>query len=175
MDPDVHRDVRLVIIGGCRNGDDWALLERLKAVAHSPDGLPSICSSGSGTKSSNCEDDRSRGTGRSGAAEECVNNIEFIANAPFAVMLEHMSQASIGLHTMWNEHFGISVVEMMAAGLLVIAHDSGGPQMDIVTPALVLKSGEDREAIYRSVLRGEADGSVDRAGELVAYACVHVS
>ncbi len=25
--------------------------------------------------------------------------------------------ADIGLHTMWNEHFGISVVEMMAGGL----------------------------------------------------------
>jgi hypothetical protein len=35
---------------------------------------------------------------------------------------------------MWNEHFGISVVEMMAAGLVVVAHNSGGPSMDIVTP-----------------------------------------
>lgn len=26
---------------------------------------------------------------------------------------------------MWNEHFGIGVVEMMAAGLAVVAHDSG--------------------------------------------------
>lgn len=33
---------------------------------------------------------------------------------------------------MWNEHFGISIVEMMAAGLLVIAHNSGGPAMDII-------------------------------------------
>jgi alpha-1,2-mannosyltransferase len=34
---------------------------------------------------------------------------------------------------MWNEHFGIGIVEMMAAGLVVMAHDSGGPQTDIVT------------------------------------------
>jgi alpha-1,2-mannosyltransferase len=33
---------------------------------------------------------------------------------------------------MWNEHFGISIVEMLAAGLLVIAHNSGGPALDIV-------------------------------------------
>ena len=33
---------------------------------------------------------------------------------------------------MWNEHFGISIVEMMAAGLVVVAHNSGGPRMDIV-------------------------------------------
>lgn len=33
---------------------------------------------------------------------------------------------------MWNEHFGISVVELMAAGLVVIAHNSGGPKLDII-------------------------------------------
>jgi len=42
---------------------------------------------------------------------------------------------------MWNEHFGISVVEMMAAGLVVVAHDSGGPSMDIVTPFNDQKTG----------------------------------
>ena len=47
-----------------------------------------------------------------------------------------MARGHIGLHTMWCEHFGISVVEMMAAGLVMIAHDSGGPRMDIVNPAL---------------------------------------
>jgi len=34
---------------------------------------------------------------------------------------------------MWNEHFGISIVEMMAAGLVVVAHKSGGPLMDIIS------------------------------------------
>lgn len=42
---------------------------------------------------------------------------------------------------MWNEHFGISVVEMMAAGLLVIAHNSGGPAMDIVQTFSGLETG----------------------------------
>jgi alpha-1,2-mannosyltransferase len=37
---------------------------------------------------------------------------------------------------MWNEHFGIGIVEMMAAGLVVIAHNSGGPKSDIVVPYL---------------------------------------
>jgi alpha-1,2-mannosyltransferase len=35
---------------------------------------------------------------------------------------------------MWNEHFGIGIVEMMAAGLIVIAHNSGGPKNDLVVP-----------------------------------------
>uniref|UniRef100_A0A8R1EWU3 Glycos_transf_1 domain-containing protein n=1 Tax=Caenorhabditis japonica TaxID=281687 RepID=A0A8R1EWU3_CAEJA len=33
---------------------------------------------------------------------------------------------------MHNEHFGISVVEAMAASTIILSNDSGGPQMDIV-------------------------------------------
>jgi alpha-1,2-mannosyltransferase len=33
---------------------------------------------------------------------------------------------------MWNEHFGIGVVEYQAAGLISVVHDSGGPRADIV-------------------------------------------
>lgn len=33
---------------------------------------------------------------------------------------------------MRNEHFGIGIVELMAGGAIVVAHDSGGPQMDII-------------------------------------------
>lgn len=33
---------------------------------------------------------------------------------------------------MWNEHFGIGVVELLAAGVLTVAHDSGGPRSDIL-------------------------------------------
>ena len=60
--------------------------------------------------------------------------VKFVQNAPFVTLQAWLAAASVGLHTMWNEHFGISVVEMMAAGLVVVAHDSGGPKSDIVTP-----------------------------------------
>lgn len=30
------------------------------------------------------------------------------------------------------EHFGIAIVEMMSAGLITIAHNSAGPQMDTI-------------------------------------------
>lgn len=33
---------------------------------------------------------------------------------------------------MKEEHFGIGVVELVAAGLIVVAHNSGGPKMDII-------------------------------------------
>ncbi|MGB1595988.1 MAG: glycosyltransferase, partial [Promethearchaeia archaeon] len=38
------------------------------------------------------------------------------------------------LHTMVNEHFGINIVEFMAAGVVPVAHNSGGPREDIVVP-----------------------------------------
>lgn len=62
-----------------------------------------------------------------------AENIEFVVNATFTTLQEYFQRSSIGLHTMWNEHFGISVVEMMASGLIVVAHKSGGPALDIVT------------------------------------------
>lgn len=61
--------------------------------------------------------------------------IDIVVNAPYSEVQRYLSESSLGLHTMWNEHFGISVVEMMAAGLLVIAHKSGGPLADIIVPS----------------------------------------
>ena len=36
------------------------------------------------------------------------------------------------MHTMRDEHFGIAIVEMMASGIIVIAHNSAGPRKDIL-------------------------------------------
>ncbi|XP_077154246.1 GDP-Man:Man(3)GlcNAc(2)-PP-Dol alpha-1,2-mannosyltransferase [Ranitomeya variabilis] len=60
--------------------------------------------------------------------------VEFKVNIPFEELKKHLSEATIGLHTMWNEHFGIGVVECMAAGTIILAHNSGGPKLDIVIP-----------------------------------------
>jgi alpha-1,2-mannosyltransferase len=58
--------------------------------------------------------------------------VEFVVNQPFSKIEECMQQSWIGFHTMEAEHFGISVVEMLAAGLLVVAHNSAGPRFDII-------------------------------------------
>ncbi len=47
-------------------------------------------------------------------------------NAPYSELLGLLGEAVAGLHTMRDEHFGISVVEYMAAGAIPIAHNSGG-------------------------------------------------
>ncbi|XP_066602535.1 GDP-Man:Man(3)GlcNAc(2)-PP-Dol alpha-1,2-mannosyltransferase-like isoform X1 [Prorops nasuta] len=59
-------------------------------------------------------------------------NVEFKINLPYSELISEMQQGMIGIHAMWNEHFGISVVESMAAGLIMVAHDSGGPKADII-------------------------------------------
>ncbi|XP_066092117.1 GDP-Man:Man(3)GlcNAc(2)-PP-Dol alpha-1,2-mannosyltransferase isoform X2 [Saccopteryx bilineata] len=61
-------------------------------------------------------------------------NVEFKINIPFNELKHYLSEGTIGLHTMWNEHFGIGVVECMAAGTIILAHNSGGPKLDIVVP-----------------------------------------
>eukprot|EP01031_Cornospumella_fuschlensis_P024635 gene24635-29768_t len=53
-------------------------------------------------------------------------------NPSYAEVKRYLSVATAGIHTMVQEHFGISVVEMMAAGLVTLAHDSAGPRMDII-------------------------------------------
>ena len=59
-------------------------------------------------------------------------HVKFVINQPYSVIIDYLHKSSVGLHTMWNEHFGIGIVEMMAAGLVTIAHNSGGPKMDII-------------------------------------------
>lgn len=63
-----------------------------------------------------------------------ADRVEFKLNVPFEELKREMEEATIGLHTMWNEHFGIGVVECMAAGKIILAHKSGGPKLDIVVP-----------------------------------------
>ncbi|XP_002065830.3 GDP-Man:Man(3)GlcNAc(2)-PP-Dol alpha-1,2-mannosyltransferase [Drosophila willistoni] len=59
-------------------------------------------------------------------------SVQFKVNVPYDDLLKLFQRSKIGLHTMWNEHFGIGIVECMAAGLIMIAHRSGGPLLDII-------------------------------------------
>jgi len=70
--PSPFEDVRLVILGSCRNDGD--------------------------------------GVG---------GRVDFVVNCSFDELKAWLGQASVGLHTMWNEHFGIGVVEMMVRALVL--------------------------------------------------------
>ncbi|KXN80614.1 GDP-Man:Man(3)GlcNAc(2)-PP-Dol alpha-1,2-mannosyltransferase [Leucoagaricus sp. SymC.cos] len=82
------------------------------------------------------EEDAQRVTSLHRLAKESgvEEHTEFIVNAPYPVVLDWLSKASIGLSTMVDEHFGINVVEFMAAGVIPVAHASGGPLKDIIIP-----------------------------------------
>eukprot|EP00741_Cyanophora_paradoxa_P003780 tig00000093_g3674.t1 len=109
------------------------------------------------------------------------DKVEWHVSVPHGELVRLLGSARVGLHAMWNEHFGIGVVEYMAAGLVAVAHDSGGPKADIVVPhggqatgflasteegyaealgrALELPAGE------RAALQAAARASVDRFSE----------
>ncbi|SNX84692.1 related to ALG11 - required for asparagine-linked glycosylation [Melanopsichium pennsylvanicum] len=63
------------------------------------------------------------------------DHVEFLINANFTEILERLKNASIGISTMKDEHFGINVVEFMAAGLITVSHKSAGPWLDIAYPS----------------------------------------
>jgi len=82
------------------------------------------------------EGDQERVTGLQTLAAELGvrDRVSFELNCPYPKLLELLQESLIGLHTMQDEHFGISVVEYMAAGCIAVAHNSAGPKMDIVVP-----------------------------------------
>lgn len=60
------------------------------------------------------------------------DTVEFMINRSREDILKLFAESKVAIHTMKEEHFGISIVEMMSAGLITIAHDSAGPKMDII-------------------------------------------
>ncbi|UZJ54511.1 hypothetical protein CBS101457_003831 [Exobasidium rhododendri] len=104
------------------------------------------------------------------------DHVSFVVNAPYSTILQKLSSSSIGLSTMVDEHFGINVVEFMAAGLITLSHASAGPLLDIAVPAsgqitgfhakteedfvekmqLILKMGQKEELAIRKAARMRA-------------------
>ncbi|KAK8793864.1 hypothetical protein WA171_002994 [Blastocystis sp. BT1] len=105
---DQYSDVRLILVGGCRNKEDEERVAELKRIVVDLD---------------------------------LTNHVVFEVNAPYSQLQHYLATSLIGLHTMWNEHFGICVVEMIAAGLIVVAHNSAGPKEDIIVPAYPQTNG----------------------------------
>jgi alpha-1,2-mannosyltransferase len=60
------------------------------------------------------------------------NRITLLQNAPNKEFVDSLSKAKVYLHTMPQDHFGISVVEAMASGCVPVVHKSGGPWIDIL-------------------------------------------
>mmetsp|Transcript_66659 Transcript_66659/g.124448 ORF Transcript_66659/g.124448 Transcript_66659/m.124448 type:complete len:509 (-) Transcript_66659:64-1590(-) len=108
--------VRLVVAGGCRDDGDWGRLRDLQALAKEL-GLR----------------ERPEGSFTSPDKDSGDWQVAFRPNASLEEVHLLLGSATVGLHTMRDEHFGISVVEFMAAGAIPLAHKSAGPWKDIVT------------------------------------------
>lgn len=99
------------------------------------------------------------------AIELNVNEqVEFHKNVTYRDLVGLLAGAVAGIHSMTDEHFGISVVEYMAAGAIPIAHNSAGPKMDIVldedeqqTGFLACTVEEYADAIYRVIKMSETE------------------
>ena len=60
------------------------------------------------------------------------NSIDIKVNLKRSELLDYFEKARVAIHTMKDEHFGISIVEMMASNIIVIAHNSAGPKYDTI-------------------------------------------
>lgn len=54
------------------------------------------------------------------------SNVTLLGDVPRETLINELARARVYLHTMVGEHFGISIVEAMAAGCTPVVHRSGG-------------------------------------------------
>jgi len=107
---------------------------------------------------------------------------ELVATRPYVALDTNLSRLELlnlmnshrfGLHMMRNEHFGLAVAEMAAAGVLVMAHRSAGP-IEILGPksgllfddkseaAKIALQLQENDSFRRQVLFEEEKDSVEK-------------
>lgn len=84
------------------------------------------------------------------------DSVSIHTNLPLASVLSRLTRAKAAVHTMRDEHLGISLIEFVASGLIVVAHRSGGPRDDILTSEfqsafLCVEVGEFADAMGRAL------------------------
>jgi alpha-1,2-mannosyltransferase len=95
-------------------------------------------------------------------------NVSFVVNASQERVQELLSIASVGVHTMTDEHFGIGIIEYMASGVIPVAHNSAGPKMDIIVDYYGRKVGylAETQKEYTKEIRGVLEMNEDRVNEI---------
>lgn len=93
------------------------------------------------------------------------DRVQIKTDLPFDQVCSLLKTSFIGLHTMPEEHFGISIVEFMAAGLITVAHGSGGPKTDIIEPGVNGFLATDAQG-YAAVLASIYSGSNETLDEI---------
>ncbi|KNA23307.1 hypothetical protein SOVF_026040 [Spinacia oleracea] len=103
-----------------------------KAISQMDPGLPKPKLQLVGSCRNKGDEDRLQKLKEMAVELKVENDVEFHKNIMYRDLVKLLGAAIAGIHTMTDEHFGISVVEFMAAGAVPIAHNSAGPKMDIV-------------------------------------------
>lgn len=85
-------------------------------------------------------------------AEERGLAVKVAVNISREALQKALRRASVGVHTMRDEHFGISVVELQAYGLITVGHRSGGVELDIIDDGVTgLLAGDTAEEYAEKV------------------------
>ncbi len=61
-----------------------------------------------------------------------LGNVKIVEDFTHDEIIKYFSKAKVYFHPKVNEHFGISIIEAMSAGLIPVVHKSGGAWFDIV-------------------------------------------
>jgi glycosyltransferase involved in cell wall biosynthesis len=83
------------------------------------------------------------------------SNLYLHRDATAQELVDMYARGKIYLHTMIGEHFGISILEGMAAGLVPVIHRSGGAYMDIIENdkyGFSYETEEEAASIIRSIM-----------------------
>ncbi|MEW9491620.1 MAG: glycosyltransferase [Candidatus Aramenus sulfurataquae] len=89
-----------------------------------------------------------------------LGNVIVEENPDDAKIDEYFSRAKVYFHPKVNEHFGISIVEAMSAGLIPVVHKSGGAWYDVVAEGkygLGYESVEEAVTAIREASKWEVD------------------
>lgn len=87
------------------------------------------------------------------------NRVKLIYNAPESVVMSYMKRSSVYLHMYLGEHFGISVVEAMASGLIPVTWSFGGPSEYVPQEYLFKDLSEVPEKILKALNASQAERS----------------
>ncbi|CAD7938296.1 unnamed protein product [Amoebophrya sp. A25] len=110
-------DSELEMLGSTRGPADEALVKRLEEQILRIDAEVQADNRGGGQATTNIK---------------LSSRIRICRNLPFDEVVARLRTSKVALHTMRDEHFGITLVEFVAARLLCVCHNSGGPKSDIL-------------------------------------------
>lgn len=82
---------------------------------------------------------------------ELDDRIKLCPNVSRTDLKKHMMNASVYLHTKFDEHFGISIIEAISAGLIPVVPFSGGPKEFIPKAYQYRTSEEAAELITKNI------------------------